>query len=49
MTFINKQMDAQLSLTGPLSVTFSSIFMVKMENDIVIPTKSVFYCRYEDM
>ena len=33
---------------GPLSVTFSDIFMIKMENDIVIPTKPIFYCRYVD-
>ena len=33
---------------GPLSVTFSDIFMIKMENDIVIPTRAVFYHRYVD-
>ena len=33
---------------GPLSVTFSNISMIKMENDIVIPTKPIFYCRYVD-
>ena len=33
---------------GPLSVTFSDIFMIKMENDIVIPMKPIFYCRYVD-
>ena len=33
---------------GPLSVTFSDIFMIKMENDIVIPTKPIFYRRYVD-
>ena len=27
----------------PLSVTFSDIYMVKMENDVVIPSKSIFY------
>ena len=27
---------------GPLSVTFSDIYMVKMENDIVIPCKPIF-------
>ena len=31
-----------------LSVTFSDIFMIKMENDAVIPTKPIFYCRYVD-
>ena len=33
---------------GPLSVTFSDIFMIKIENDIVIPTKPIFYRRYVD-
>ena len=33
---------------GPLSATFSDIFMIKMENDIVFPTKPIFYCRYGD-
>ena len=33
---------------GPLSVTFSDIFMIKMENDLVIPTRPVFYHRYVD-
>ena len=33
---------------GPLSVTFSDIYMTKMENDIVIPMKPIFYCRYKD-
>ena len=33
---------------GPLSVTLSDIFMIKMENNIVIPTKSIFYHRYVD-
>ena len=31
-----------------LSVTFSDIFMIKMENDIVISTKPIFYRRYVD-
>ena len=30
---------------GPLSVTFSDIYMVKMEND-VIPSKPIFYGRF---
>ena len=30
----------------PLSVTFSDIFMTKMENDIIIPIKPFFYRRY---
>ena len=32
----------------PLSVTFSDIYMAKMENDIVISSKPVFYCRFVD-
>ena len=30
------------------SVTLSDIFMIKMENDIVIPMKPIFYRRYVD-
>ena len=33
---------------GPLSVTFRDIYMVKMENDVVIPSKSIFYRRFVD-
>ena len=33
---------------GPLSVTFSDIHMVKMENDVVIPSKPIFYRRFVD-
>ena len=33
---------------GPLSVTFSDIYMVKMENDVVIPSKPIFYHRFVD-
>ena len=33
---------------GPLSVTFSEIYMVKMENDVVIPSKPIFYRRFVD-
>ena len=32
---------------GPLSVTFSDIYMVKMEN-VVIPSKPIFYRRFVD-
>ena len=31
------------TMGGPLFVTFSDIYMVKMENDIVIPSKPIFY------
>ena len=32
----------------PQSVIFSDIYMVKMENDVVIPSKPIFYCRFVD-
>ena len=31
---------------GPLSVTFSEIYMVKM--DVVMPSKLIVYCRFVD-
>ena len=39
-----KQTDG-CKMGGPLSVIFSDIFMIKMENDTVIPTKAIFYHR----
>ena len=33
---------------GPLSNTFSDFYMVKMENDVVIPSKPIFYHRFVD-
>ena len=33
---------------GPLSVILSDIFMIKMENDIVIPAKPILYKRFVD-
>ena len=30
----------------PLSVTFSDTYMVKIENDVVIPSKPIFYRRF---
>ena len=33
---------------GSLSITLSDIWMVKMENNIVIPHKPIFYKRYID-
>ena len=33
---------------GPSSITLSDIYMHKMENDIVVPTKPVFYRRFVD-
>ena len=40
-----KQVDG-CTVEGPLSVTFSDIYMVKMENDVAIPSKPTFYCRF---
>ena len=34
------------AMGGPLSVTFSDIFIIKTENDIVTPTKPIYYRRY---
>ena len=42
-----KQVDG-CTMGGPLSVTFSDIYMVKMENDVVIPSKPIFYCKFVD-
>ena len=42
-----KQTDGCI-MGGPLSVIVSGIFIIKMENDIVIPTKPIFYRRYVD-
>ena len=33
---------------GRLSVSFSDIYTVKMENDVVISSKPIFYCRFVD-
>ena len=33
-------------MEGPLPVTFSDIYAVKIENDVVIPSKPIFYCRF---
>ena len=35
-------------MVGPLSITFSDIYMVKIENDVVIPSKRIFYRRFVD-
>ena len=42
-----KQIDG-CTMGGPLSVILSDIFMMKMENDVVKPTKPSFYKRYVD-
>ena len=45
-TFL-KEVDG-CTMGGPLSVTFSDIYMVKMENDVVMPSKPIFYWRFLD-
>ena len=44
-----KQVD-DCTIEGPLSVTFSDIYMVRTENDVVIPSKpsNTIYRRYID-
>ena len=42
-----KQVDG-CTMGWPLSVTFSDMYMVKMGNDIVIPSKPIFYRRLVD-
>ena len=42
-----KQVDG-CTMRGPLPVTFSDIYMVKVENDVVTPSKPIFYCRFVD-
>ena len=42
-----KQVDG-CTMGGPLSVTFSDIYMVKMENDVATPSKPIFYRRFVD-
>ena len=42
-----KQVDG-CTMGGSLSGTFSDIYMVKMENDVVIPSNPIFYRRFVD-
>ena len=42
-----KQID-DWTMVGPLSVTFSAVYMIKMESEIVIPQKPLFFRRYVD-
>ena len=42
-----KQVDGCI-MGGALSVTFSHIYMVKMENDVVTSSKPIFYRRFVD-
>ena len=43
-----KQTDG-CPIGGPLSVTFSDIFMIKLENDTVIPTKPFYHSYIDDI
>ena len=42
-----KQTDG-CAMGGPLSVTFSDIFMTKLEDDVVRPLKPIIYKRFVD-
>jgi len=42
-----KQVDG-CTMGGSLSVTFCDIYMTKMENEVVLPIKPIFYKRYVD-
>ena len=41
------QIDGCL-ISGPVSVDFSDAFMSKMEENVVVPAKPIFYKRYVD-
>ena len=43
----NSQVDG-CTMGGLISVTFSKIYMVKMENDVVTSSKPIFYRRFVD-
>ena len=42
-----KQVDG-CPMGGPISVVFSDIFMCKMEFDVIVPAKPIFYKHYVD-
>ena len=42
-----KQID-ECPMGGPISVVFSDIYLCKMEENVVIPLKPIFYKRYVD-
>ena len=42
-----KQLDG-CTMGRPLSVTFNDIYMVKMENNVVKSSKTIFYRRFVD-
>ena len=49
--FVNSRLIKKIDgcLTGgPVSVVSSDIFMCKMEEDVVVPSKPIFYKRYVD-
>ena len=48
---INKNFYKQINdctIGGPSSITLSGIHINKMENDVFVTTKPVFYCRFVD-
>ena len=49
-TFLNSfyQQTDERAIGSPLAVTFSDNYVVKLENDIVMPPKPKFYRRYVD-
>ena len=44
--YATKDYKTGCTMEEPLSVTFSDIYTAKMENDVVIPSKPIFYCRF---
>ena len=42
-----KQTDG-CTMSGPMSVTFSNIYLTKLEKDQVKPPKPKFFCRFVD-
>ena len=44
---LNKQSDG-CPMDGPISVVFRDFYMCKMEYDVVVPVKPIFYKRYVD-
>ena len=49
-TFLNSfyQQTDERAIGSPLAVTFSDNYVIKLENDIVMPPKPKFYRRYVD-
>ena len=43
-----KQVDG-CPMAGPISVVFSDVFICKMELDVIVPAKPIFYKRYVDV